>query len=109
MLSWPSFSQISLIRQGDLFCTDSVGARDVGRALKELKVARKQLVWMDSLALSQSQTIQFYSQVVAKQDSVERGLIKVINDKELKIERIKRQRWWFGGAGFAIALILILL
>lgn len=108
-LSWPSLSQISLTQIDDWYCTDSIGARKVAKALKELEFSRKELILMDSIILAQSNTIGFFNRVLTKQDSVEKDLVRQVHKEQERTEKAKKERWWFAGGGFVLALILILL
>lgn len=105
-----SSSQISLQPSPDgLYCTDTAGVREIARVLKELEFSRSELTIYDEILKASEREATAYQALVHKGDSLNNLLQEENNRYQSENRSLKKERWYFAGGGFGLAVIMIFL
>lgn len=103
-------SQISLQPNGKgFYCTDTAGIREIARVLKELEFSRSELAIYDQILKASEREANAYHQLVERSDSLNNNLRSSNGELIAQNDQLRRDRWYYAGGGFAIAIILLLL
>ena len=103
-------SQITLTpnNQGR-FCTDTAGVRAIAKALKELEYTRLELGQYDQLTENLIKELELAQRAQAQTDSLLNQSLRQKQKLQADLQLQQKQRWWFGGSGFLLGIIFILL
>lgn len=103
-------SQISLQPSPDgLYCTDTAGVREIARVLKELEYSRSELGIYHQILLASEREANTYQKLATQSDSVNELLVDKNKALATDNHSLKRERWYFGGGGVLVGVILVLL
>lgn len=103
-------SQISLQPNGKgFYCTDTAGVREIARVLKELEFSRSELAIYDQILKASEREATVYEGLVHNRDSLNSLLQQENARYHSENSLLKKERWYYAGGGFALALIMVLL
>ena len=110
LTAYCSTSQISLQPNGSgLYCTDSTGVREIARLFKELEYSREEILLYEDLIQALEMEANAYANMNKAADSLNLELVQENTALTGDKESLKIQRWYFGGAGFLLGILLVLL
>jgi len=81
-------------------------ARQIMKAIEELKISRQQLVIRDNIIKSYKTQVDFYVPALTEQKIINSDLVNQLNERDDKISDLRRNRLAYAVAGAVLGAVL---